>query len=156
MMKLNDDLLSGDLLGRLARAGSLASFCCLDDDAQIIYDGLRAVRPDNVDVLVGLATMKINAHHPQEAIVILRDMALKLDPKHTTAKCFLGLALEDAGRHGESEQVLREVVDSGGDVPDCDRALALELLEQAHGYTYTGAGALQNSHAPIDSRTALS
>lgn len=145
MMKLNEDLLSGDLLGRLARAGSLASFCCLDDDAQTIYDGLRAVRPENVDVLVGLATTKVNAHDPDEAIVILRDMALKLDPAHTTAKCILGVALEAAGRHGESEQVLREVVDSGDGEQDCDRALALELLEQAHG-----------SHAPFDSRTALS
>lgn len=118
-------------MGKLAQTGSLASFFGLAREAETILNGIYAVRFDNADVLLSVAINKINTAQRGEAIHILQNQVLKLDPENATAKCFLGLALKQIGYTHQSDKILHEVIASAADDNDSDRALANAFLQSA-------------------------
>jgi tetratricopeptide (TPR) repeat protein len=99
-----------DLLQLLMETGHLASGYGYFPEAEVIFSGLRAVRPESEYPLIGLALAKMNARKYIEAIKILMEEALKVNPKSDLAKSFLGLALKLSGLREESVTVLREVI----------------------------------------------
>ena len=98
------------LLQLLMEAGNLASGYGYFPEAEIIFNGLRAVRPESEYPLIGLALAKMNARKNLEAIKVLADETLKVNPESDLAKSFLGLALKTSGLREESCTVLREVI----------------------------------------------
>lgn len=123
--------ITGNLLGKLAQAGSLASFHGLAREAETIVDGIHALRSDNADVLLSVAINKLNMAQLDDAIHILQDQVLKVEPENATAKCFLGLALKQIGYTYQSDKILHEVIASTTDENDSDRALAQAFLKGA-------------------------
>lgn len=123
-MKIRDNF-----VGVLANTGTLASFYGLHENAQVILEGVRAVRPDNHYASISLAVTKINAYLLNEAIVILRDWVLKIDPGSLAAKCYLGLALKYSGHNHEGDGLLREVIETADDDDINEKRLAKELLK---------------------------
>lgn len=109
----------------LMEAGYLAGGYGFYKESEEIFEGIQAVRPDNELPLIGLAVTKMNAGNNEEAARILWEKALKINPESDLAKSFLGLALKLAGLKAESESVLKEVVDEGGNDPAVKLAQAL-------------------------------
>lgn len=120
----------GELLADLTRVGSLASRLKLFNEAQIIFTGLQAVLPDNVDVMICNAAFRLDAQHPQDAIAILRDQALPLDPQNATVKCFLAKALRHSGNHAEGDKILQEVLSTVSANSE-EHTLAIEILHES-------------------------
>lgn len=102
-----------ELLRTLSQVGYMACFKGLIQEGQVIMDGIRAVRAQQVPVLVGVAIARISAGRYDEAIALLRDHVLTVEPEHMTAKCFLGLALKQVGRTSEGNRLLEEVGSQG-------------------------------------------
>lgn len=121
--------IKGNLLGKLARTGSLASFFGFVEQAQTIFSGISSVRPSNIDVLTNLAIMKINAGNSKEAVEIFQNQVLKVAPENWTAKCFLGLALKQVNHNHQGNQVLHEVITAIGDKNDSTYLMADNFLK---------------------------
>lgn len=102
--------IKGDLLGKLARTGSLASFFGFAKQAHTIFTSISGVRPNNLDVLTNLAITKINAGYAKEAIEIFQSQVLNVEPENLTAKCFLGLALKQVDHNHQGNKILQEVI----------------------------------------------
>jgi hypothetical protein len=119
----------GDLLGKLARTGSLAPFFGFIKQAQTIFIGIDGVRPRNLDVLTNLAIIKINAGYAKEAIEIFQNQVLNVEPENWTAKCFLGLALKQVDHNHQGNQVLHEVITAIGDKDDPISLMADNFLK---------------------------
>ena len=94
-------------------------------EAEKIFEGIQAVRSESEYPHIGLAWAKINAHKPEEAIAVLKEKALKLNPDNDLAKSYLGLALRLANLNHESESVLQEVVESGRNAEAVNMARAV-------------------------------
>jgi hypothetical protein len=121
--------IKGDLLGKLVRTGSLASFFGLGEHAQTIFTGIRVVRPSNLDVLTSLAITKMNAGCTAEAIEIFQNQVLKNEPRNWTAKCFLGLALKQINHNHQGDKVLHEVIAGIDDINNPTRLMAKSFLK---------------------------
>jgi hypothetical protein len=121
--------IQGDLLGKLARAGSLASFFGFAQQSQIIFTGISGVRPGNLDVLTNLAIIKINAGYPTEAIEIFQNQVLSIEPENWTARCFLGLALKQVNHSHQGNKILQEVIAAIADRDDPTRLMADNFLK---------------------------
>lgn len=107
--------IKGDLLGKLARTASLASFFGFVEQTQTIFSGIGAIRPNNLDVLTNLAITEINAGNSKKAIEIIQNQVLNVEPENWTAKCFLGLALKQVDHNHQGNQTLQEVMAAIGD-----------------------------------------
>jgi Flp pilus assembly protein TadD len=116
-------------VGKLARTGSLASFFGFVEHAQTIFTGIGGVRPSNLDVLINLAITKINAGYTTEAIEILQNQVLNVEPENWTAKCFLGLALKQVDHNHQGNKILQEVIAVIGDKKDPTSLMADSFLK---------------------------
>ena len=123
-MKIEDDFIR-----KLSHSGVLASFSGLHENAQKILEGVRILRPENIYTSIGLAVTKINAHQLDEAIEILQDWVLKIDPENISAKCYLGMALKFSDREEEGNKLFRQVIESAGEEDINDKELAAALLK---------------------------
>lgn len=110
MASLEDD---PELPKLLLEIGYMAAGTGLFAQADTIFHGLAAHRPDSELPWVGVAVARMNAGQPDEATRILREEALKRVPGSDVAKSFLGLSLKLAGYNAESVRVLEEVVATG-------------------------------------------
>lgn len=122
-MKIEDEFVR-----KLTHSGALASFSGLHDNAQSILEGVRILRPENIYASMGLAVTKINANQLFDAIMILQDWVLKIEPKNLSAKCFLGLALKHSGREVEGNYFLKEVIQSAAEEDIHEKNMATEFL----------------------------
>jgi lipopolysaccharide biosynthesis regulator YciM len=122
--------LQDDFVRKLTHTGALASFSGLHDNAQKILEGVRVLRPENVYASIGLAVTKINAYQLDDAIMILQDWVLKVDPENLPAKCFLGLAFKHSDRESEGNQLLREVIQSASEEDINEKNMANDFLEE--------------------------
>jgi thioredoxin-like negative regulator of GroEL len=118
-----------DFVRKLSYSGVLASFSGLHENAQKILEGVRILRPENIYASIGLAVTKINAHQLDEAIEILQDWVLKIDPENISAKCYLGMALKLSDRKEEGNKLFMQVVESAGEEDIQDKELATALLK---------------------------
>jgi hypothetical protein len=84
-------------------------------ESEAIFEALMAVRPESELPVVGAAMARLGAGQPEEAVRLLRDKALKINPASDDARSMLGLALRLAGRSAESQAVLRELAETGSD-----------------------------------------
>jgi predicted Zn-dependent protease len=95
-------------------------------EAEAIFAGVQAARPESETPAIGLALTRIGARKLDDAIRILREEALTRKPESAEAKCYLGLALKLAGRSSEAEKVLRE---AAGAATGETKAMAESLLK---------------------------
>ncbi len=99
----------------LLEAGILAGEYQWQQDAEHIFQGLFAMRPDAEEPFIGLALTKIMANASGEAVRILRDEALRVHPDSALLQAYLALALKQAGNIHESENLARGIVAAGKD-----------------------------------------
>ncbi len=104
-----------DIIPLLAELGFMAGGYRMDVEAELITNALALARPDSERPLIIKAFARLNAKDTAEAVRILQDQALKLNPESTLAKAFLGVALHKAGRLHERDRVLNEVIEAGDD-----------------------------------------
>ncbi len=75
-----------------------------------IFEALALLRPDHAFAFVGLASALMNAGQANEAVQRLQAVKLPTGPEADMLDSFRGLALQLAGRHGESRFLLRQIV----------------------------------------------
>lgn len=111
----------------LGEIGMLAAGHGYEKQAVAIFEGLKAVRPASEAPAIGLAVVHLSNGRAEDAVRVLRDEALAVNPGSDLARSFLGLALKAAGRAQESEQLLRDVVAKATD-PQA-KAMAAAVLK---------------------------
>jgi hypothetical protein len=114
----------------LLEVGLLAGGYGWMKEAEVIFEGLRAVRPENESPLIGLAIAKMNNNQAEESIRILETEALNTNPESDLARAFLGLALKLAGRVEQSRLLSEQVVGRNRDQAAVN--LAKGILEEIH------------------------
>ncbi|MBF0103127.1 MAG: hypothetical protein HQK77_19685 [Desulfobacterales bacterium] len=117
--------ITSELLQLLMEIGYLAGGYGLLNDSETIFEAIKSVRPESEYPLIGLAVTKMNANNNEDAIAILKNQALKVNPQSDLARSFLGLALKHAGYGSESQSVLQEVLNSGKDAVAVKMAQAI-------------------------------
>lgn len=118
------------LVRLMVEIGYLAGGNGFTDEAEAVFDGLRAVRPESEVPVIGLAVTRMNAGRPLDAVALLEGEALRLNPGSDLARGFLGLALRLAGHASRSHSVLEEVAATATDESAGRMARAL-LAERA-------------------------
>jgi hypothetical protein len=96
----------------LMEIGVAASAGGLFNQANAIFEGMGAMRPDSEGPGIGLAIARLNARNFDEAAQILRDKVLAKHPQSIEAKMFLGLALRLGGRNAECDNIIKELAAS--------------------------------------------
>lgn len=99
----------------MVELGFLAADMGRAGEAERIFQGLSAVRPDREAVLLALAYARLTGGFIREALDILQNKALVLYPDNEVIRNFTGLALFWDGRQEEGRVVLERVVASGSD-----------------------------------------
>lgn len=122
-----------ELVQLLMEVGYVAAGNGFYKEAVVIFEGVRAIRPDSPFPEIGAAVLELNRRRANRAITILRDSALVKDPESDLAKSFLGLALRQAGYTQQSRNLLEEVVAANRDPVAVDMAAAL-LSDRKRGY----------------------
>ena len=114
----------------LAEIGFIAVNSDYRKDAMAIVNALRKVRPKSAVPIVIEALVKISRKDNIEAIKLLRNEALKLEPDHQVAKITLAEALKNMGHNSEAEELLKQI-----DEKTCKHsfALAKNLLTELKG-----------------------
>lgn len=108
----------------LTEIGFLASAVGDVRRAQTVFLALQRLRPGRAFPLVGLAVTKMNAGCPNDAVLVLEQAQASCDAEQNVMDAWRGLALQLAGREGESKRLLMKVALSDGD----GAALAKSLL----------------------------
>jgi Flp pilus assembly protein TadD len=93
----------------LMRIGFLAADCGNAPVAEKLFTTIQAAKPNNESPLIGLAYNSILAGKFDEAVTLLRDKALAINPDNHTARAYLGLALGCKGDKEASNKILEEV-----------------------------------------------
>ncbi|CAK0781504.1 conserved hypothetical protein [Gammaproteobacteria bacterium] len=119
--------IASEWVRRVGEIGLLAAGHGEIEAAHRIFDGMVAIRPDSEYPWIGKAIAELQAGRVTEASRLLRDEALKRNPKSLEAQAFLGLALTRAGFASEAETTLRVV--SAADPDQAAGQMARALLE---------------------------
>lgn len=98
-----------DLYKLLMRIGFLASDCANAPVAEKLFQAVLLAKPSSEAPIIGLAYNAILAGRFDEAITLLKEKALKINPDSATAKAYLGLALGCKGEKEASHTILKEV-----------------------------------------------
>jgi len=107
-------------IGYVAAGGGMTA------QADVIFAGVQAARPDSELPLIGRAVARLNAGRADEAIALLRQ-ALERNPDSDLAAAFLGLALSQAGLQSAADALLQQVRAANRDPQAA--ALAASLLQ---------------------------
>lgn len=97
------------LVRKMMEIGMLASGHGFVEEAESIFSGLQEMRPEREEPIIGRALLKMNTGKPDEAVRILRDEAIKKNPKSDLAHAYLALALKLAGQVAEGLKVAEEL-----------------------------------------------
>jgi Flp pilus assembly protein TadD len=111
-----------ELVQILMDAGFVATGSGRHSQAEIIFNGLAAARPESELPWIGLAVVLMNTGKSEEAAVLLQDKGLQINPDSCLARSFLGLAHKLSGHGAEAERVLNSVV---ADCPDQESSAAM-------------------------------
>lgn len=94
-----------------------------------IFEALALLRPERAFGFVGLASALMNAGRAAQAVQRLQSVDLPAGPEADMLDTFKGLALQLAGRSGESTYLLRQIVMRSRNAPASEGAqLASRLL----------------------------
>ncbi len=115
----------------LMEIGFLASGLGMTAKADTIFDAAMVLKPKAENAWVGKAVNRMNAGSPEEAVDLLREKALSVNPDSDAAQNFLGLALKLAGRASEAETVLARVAAQSKEKEAV--AMARNLLAEIRG-----------------------
>ncbi len=123
--------ISTEMIQLLSQVGYLACFNGEVEKGQLIMDSVEENCQGQSAALVGVAISRIYAGQYTDAIRILKESVLTHEPDNMTAKCFLGMALSEAGDTVEAIDLFKEIIDKGG---DDDRTIAsFYLAEMTEG-----------------------
>lgn len=111
----------------LAEIGFMAANHYYLEDALAIADGLRIVKPKSAVPYVIQALVDLSRRNATEAIKVLREKALPLEPDNESVKVVLAIALQKLGHNRESEEILVELTENKTDKTP---AVADELLQE--------------------------
>ena len=109
---------------RLMEIGFVAAGNGLLADAEVIFAGVQAARPDSELPLVGRAFIRMNAKQHRDAVLLLQQ-AMEKNPESDLAMSFLGAALQMSGMNQASREVLQQVIDANGNEQAVELAKAL-------------------------------
>jgi predicted Zn-dependent protease len=104
-----------EMLRLLADIGYVATGSGKKKNAEVIFGGLIAARPQNELLYVAYAFMQMAFGEYTEASKLLIEKALKINPASETVKAFYGMLLYRVGRRGEGYIVLNQLKENGKD-----------------------------------------
>jgi Flp pilus assembly protein TadD len=100
---------------RLLEIGYIAAGNGLFADAELIFRGVAAVRPESVAPAIGRAVAALNRGDAAEAVRRL-EAERERSPDDPLLQAFLGLALRSAGRNAESVALLTTLIENPNSV----------------------------------------
>lgn len=116
-MSAFDEILQAEDVRVLADLGFMAISRGLDKEAESIFGGVMAARPDNEAGYIGKALVKLYRSELEQAIAILRKL-----PPTDTARLFLGMALGRAGQPDDARAILSDLTITASGTPAADTA----------------------------------
>ncbi|MBG0775379.1 MAG: hypothetical protein H0S85_02980 [Desulfovibrionaceae bacterium] len=117
-----------ELLQKVTEIGLLASNYGQVKEAEAIFEGLVAVRPDQETPYIGMAMAKMNSGSYDEALELLLEKALTINPESDLAKSFAALCYKLAGKPVEAKAAADFVVENGSD--EAAVAMAKGVIEE--------------------------
>lgn len=117
--------IDSQLIRLIFEAGFLAGANNMPDDSETIFNAVKIFRPESEYPYIGSAVTCLNMGKNDDAVRILRDEALKVNPESNIARAFLGLSLKFSGLMDQSRTILQEVIDSGKDEKAVNMAEAI-------------------------------
>jgi predicted Zn-dependent protease len=84
-------------------------------DAENIFESVIAARPTQELPFVAYSFMRMVFGEYVEALHLLVEKALKINPKSEMAQAFYGLLLHQVGRKSESDIILGDIMNNGED-----------------------------------------
>ena len=102
--------ISAESLRRLLEIGYVAAGNGRFADAETIFRGVAAVRPQSTAPTIGRAVAALNRGAAGEAVAILAAERVR-SPSDALVQAFLGLALKSAGRNAEGAATLAAVAE---------------------------------------------
>jgi len=96
----------------LAEIGFIALLSGFMREAELIFSGIQAARPEGETGPLGLALLRMATNELDEAISILRSQR-----RSVAAQAYLGLALARQGDRVRARKTLQGVVDRAPDTP---------------------------------------
>ena len=118
-----------DSLRRLLEIGYVAAGNGYFAEAETIFRGVAAMRPESSAPVIGRAVSALNRGMAAEAVRLL-EAERQRSPDDALVQAFLGLALRSAGRNAESTAALAALSDSADAVA---AAMAQALLVHNSG-----------------------
>lgn len=115
---------STESVQRLMEIGFIAAGNGLLADAEAIFQGVQAARPESELPLVGRAFIRMNARQHRDAALLLQQ-AMEKNPDSDLAMSFLGAALQMSGMNQASRDVLQQVIAENGNEQAVELAKAL-------------------------------
>lgn len=107
--------LDAETLKYLAVTATLASTIGLRREAALAADAALAAAPDNPDVQLLVANVKLSEGKPEEAAKLLEERLLLKSPDRSDAKAMLSLIYNAMGRTAERDRIAQEVIDLNND-----------------------------------------
>lgn len=107
--------IDGALLRLLAEIGFVATACGLWSHAELIFNGVRAVRPESEFPVISQALARMTVGDDLKAIALLRDTALQINPENELAQSFLCLALKRSGQEKEATPLIESIISKASD-----------------------------------------
>lgn len=122
---------STEMIQLLSQVGYLGCFNGDVEKGQLIMESVEENCKGQSAALVGVAISRIYAGHYADAIRILKEGVIAVEPDNLTAKCFLGMALSESGEIDEAIVLFEEIIEKGG---EDDRTIAsFYLAEMTEG-----------------------
>ena len=115
---------STESVQRLMEIGFVAAGNGWLADAEAIFSGVQAARPDSELPLVGRAFIRMNARQHREAAMLLQQ-AMEKNPESDLAMSFLGATLQMSGMNQASRDVLEQVIEANNNEQAVELAKAL-------------------------------
>ncbi|MDR0418425.1 MAG: hypothetical protein LBH08_03265 [Puniceicoccales bacterium] len=110
------DSISAEMLRLLVNIGYVATGSGKRKNAEIIFEGVIAARPQNELLYVAYAFMRMVFGEYTEASKLLMEKALKINPESEIAKAFYGMLLYQVKQRGESYTILNQIKENGKDM----------------------------------------
>ncbi|MDR0677988.1 MAG: hypothetical protein LBF44_00445 [Holosporaceae bacterium] len=101
------------MLRLLANVGYVATGSGKKKNAEAIFGGLIAARPQNELLYVAYAFMQMVFGEYTEASKLLIEKALKINPENEIVKTFYGMLLYQVGQRGKGYIILNQLKENG-------------------------------------------
>ncbi len=123
-------MVSAEILRKLADIGFMATSGGFFRQADAIFSSIELSRKDNILPYMGKALNLMNMEKNQEALDMIENKALKIEPENHVLHAFKGMALMLLGRNSESENCLNNIASTSND--SIAKNLADNLLSELY------------------------